>query len=878
MTRFYKIFLLCILTFNFSKGQINYSFSAAGGAYVANAAPTIIHAASVDDAISGVLPIGFTFQYGCVNYTQFKASSNGVMFLGATAVGSNPGNNLTSGTDRPIIAPLWDDIKTSTTGNVNYKLTGVVGSRILTVEWLNMLWAYTAANPVITFQVKLYEGTNRIQFIYQQNAAAIVVNGASIGLGGLITGDYYSLNNTSAAPVASKLIETTTIATKPANGQVYQWDPVLCVGVPAAGTASANPNMKCANYTTTLSLTGASTACGLTYQWQSGPTAAGPWTNIGVSSSTITANVTVTTFYHCIVSCGASNATSAAVTASLISSGPCGLCTTSITIPYSTTGQTTCGQGNDITSSNVTFLCGSNLYYGGEDVVYTFTPATTGQININVTSTGSSMGVTLYQNCPLSGGTCVGQAQSFSGNQSFCPSVTAGQSYYLILDSYPSPACNPYDLNITLTPTTVACNMAYVATSVPYSFDVFAGTLCPSTDDILFTNLVNFGFNFCYDGQPYTDGYIASNSAFVFDAVVCNPNVWQNQIAAPGISTGWSITLPAPSLVSGTSSTPQNAILAPWHDINPALGGIIRYATLGVAPNRRFVVSWENVPMFSCGTASPSIYHTSQVKLFETSNNIEIHVGQKKVCPGWNNGEAILGITNSTGTIYRPPVNMVAHNAVGGAGPYNQWTMTNTAYKWTTACASGICVVLPIGFKTFYGVRADKINHIYWETDVEENVKIFKVERSTDAQNFVEIGSIDPNNKPSKYSFDDRTATPGVINYYRIVSFEKTGERKTTNVISLGSVEGEVAVTNIFPNPVQNSFTMGIDSKITTTTSIIIYDPFGKAVKSFTKDVGTGVTPVTFYVDGLSAGVYILEITDSNGQVISQQKLIKLEN
>ena len=49
-------------------------------------------------------------------------------------------------------------------------------------------------------------------------------------------------------------------------------------------------------------------------------------------------------------------------------------------------------------------------------------------------------------------------------------------------------------------------------------------------------------------------------------------------------------------------------------------------------------------------------------------------------------------------------------------------------------------------------------------------------------------------------------------------------------------------------------------------------------LKSFIKDVGTGITPVTFYVNDLSAGVYILEITDSNGQIISQQKLIKLDN
>ena len=133
MKRFYKIFILCLLTFNFSKAQINYVFTASGGAFAANTTPTVVHAAGVDDAISAVINIGFTFRYGCVNYTQFKVTSNGVMFLGSTAAGSNAGNNLNTSTDRPAIAPLWDDLATGAAGNVNYKVTGVAGARILTV-------------------------------------------------------------------------------------------------------------------------------------------------------------------------------------------------------------------------------------------------------------------------------------------------------------------------------------------------------------------------------------------------------------------------------------------------------------------------------------------------------------------------------------------------------------------------------------------------------------------------------------------------------------------------------------------------------------------------------------------------------------------------
>ena len=126
----------------------------------------------------------------------------------------------------------------------------------------------------------------------------------------------------------------------------------------------------------------------------------------------------------------------------------------SITLPYSAAGLTTCGKVDDITSSN-TIACGSSLYYTGEDEVFTFTPAASGNISITLTSSGSYTGITLYDGCPLTsscsgvGGTCVAFEQSSTGSKSLCANVIAGKTYYLIIDSWASPTCNPYSLSIT---------------------------------------------------------------------------------------------------------------------------------------------------------------------------------------------------------------------------------------------------------------------------------------------------------------------------------------------------------------------------------------------------------------------------------------------
>jgi len=145
-------------------------------------------------------------------------------------------------------------------------------------------------------------------------------------------------------------------------------------------------------------------------------------------------------------------------------------------LPYNSAGRTTCGQGDDVTAAN-TVTCGSNLYLGGEDEVFSFTPATTGDITISITSTGSYTGIMLYSGCPIttscSGvpGVCVAYEQSFTGSKSLCYTVTAGITYYVIIDSWPAPACNPYNITITA-PSPAAggsiCSNAIMIASLPF--------------------------------------------------------------------------------------------------------------------------------------------------------------------------------------------------------------------------------------------------------------------------------------------------------------------------------------------------------------------------------------------------------------------------
>jgi hypothetical protein len=206
----------------------NYTYAPSSGTFTPLAGGTAVPTLLVDDAASGFLPIGFTFTYMGVGYTQVRAGSDGYLSFGAT--GTSVTNNLATGTtvSRPVIAPFWDNMDGRATGAAaSYLTTGTAGSRIFTFEWLN--WQRTSGtNPALSFQVKLYEATGAIQFVYRQEAAALQGTvSASIGMTATATGsgNFVSLNNATNTATASTTTETTTINAKPATGQTYTFTP-----------------------------------------------------------------------------------------------------------------------------------------------------------------------------------------------------------------------------------------------------------------------------------------------------------------------------------------------------------------------------------------------------------------------------------------------------------------------------------------------------------------------------------------------------------------------------------------------------------------------------------------------------------------------------
>lgn len=210
-------------------------------------------------------------------------------------------------------------------------------------------------------------------------------------------------------------------------------------------------------------------------------------------------------------------------------------------------------------------------------------------------------------------------------------------------------ACNP----TTITPNQTN---TYSVTNIPFAPYANAGTAVALTDDSQ-TGVLPIGFTFCFFGNTYTQFYIGSNGWIAFTA-------------------GQPVTFASSAIPNGGGGIPKNCIMGPWQDWHPGVGGTIRYQTQGTAPCRRLVVTWANMPMYSC----TNLQGTFQIVIFEGTNLIENHITNKPNCPAWSGGTAVQGIHNLAGTI---GITVPGRNST-------QWTTTNNAYRWSPSGAAVI--------------------------------------------------------------------------------------------------------------------------------------------------------------------------------------------
>jgi len=204
-----------------------------------------------DEGFANNVPIGFLFTFNNQQYSALNINVNGFVTFGAPfTVDVNErysANSLAHGPKQTngiygIIAPLWDDLRLQDTFGLKYKIEGAAPNRTFTVEWKNVSWNYNSLDTAISFQMKLFETSNAIEFYYQpMNGVASNAN-ASIGIAtcSQCIGSYLSVGGSGSATSVSGVKEYDDINTKPGAGQAFHFEPGTCSTVQSLSLGNYN--------------------------------------------------------------------------------------------------------------------------------------------------------------------------------------------------------------------------------------------------------------------------------------------------------------------------------------------------------------------------------------------------------------------------------------------------------------------------------------------------------------------------------------------------------------------------------------------------------------------------------------------------------------
>lgn len=207
----------------------------------------------------------------------------------------------------------------------------------------------------------------------------------------------------------------------------------------------------------------------------------------------------------------------------------------------------------------------------------------------------------------------------------------------------------------------------------------------------------------------------------------------------------------------------------------------------------------------------------------------------------------------------------------------------------STACGNDIAIddikfstcsdggPLPVSFINIAAQKKGSGVTISWSTVYEVNNDFFEVERSNDGgitwNTVIKTRGSGTSSTTKNYSVYDAKPLAG-INYYRIRQVDQDGTSRYSTTVAY-----KLTITNIdvsvLANPFNASITIDFLSQHNQVVTIKLFDNSGKLVNSQQMNIARGSSRKNIGTGKLATGIYIMQVTDQNGQIVFNDKLIK---
>jgi N-terminal domain of BNR-repeat neuraminidase/Secretion system C-terminal sorting domain len=260
----FKASFLFVLIFMFSchqlKAQVStYAFSQGNSLYTPITGGLVHESGSaIDNNDYNNIPIGFTFNYNCQNFTSISINANGFIAFGSSVeLAFLP---ISFGASNNVVAALGRDLLGLATGELRSQTIGTAPNRTFVVQWSNIR-SFSTTGGNYNFQIRLNETTNTVQIHYGAFSQTGATNRlAEVGLRGSSTADFSNRRISGASNWTTTTTGTLNSHTclfrnglTPDNGRMFTFTPTATL-------------MTYTSSTCTQLLTGNVKRCPLTYQ------------------------------------------------------------------------------------------------------------------------------------------------------------------------------------------------------------------------------------------------------------------------------------------------------------------------------------------------------------------------------------------------------------------------------------------------------------------------------------------------------------------------------------------------------------------------------------------------------------------------------------
>jgi hypothetical protein len=447
------------------------------------------------------------------------------------------------------------------------------------------------------------------------------------------------------------------------------------------------------------------------------------------------------------------------------------------------------------------------------------------------------------------GGTTANYSNNIDATyRTFCPNA-AGKCVRLTFNSFSTQAADKLTLGNGATQNSTVFATLSGSPAVPFSHTANNASGCITVRFTSNANVNQAGWDATISCVPCAGGPTGTaNSDCINFTPICN------DFNFSGASTG-------PGIVSeGCSGCNQSENYSNWYKFQVNTGGTLGFTITSnnILDDYDFAIYGPNVSCGGLGAPIRCSYAAGQAVTGMSTgalDNSENVSGDGLVAP----------MTVTAGQTYYLMINKWS---AGGSGFDFAWNLSGGA---TLDCS----ITVPVELINFFAKPGKNTIDLTWQTATEVNNKHFLIERSADGYSFQPIGKVEGagnSNSLNSYLFTDHDPVDG-DNYYRLKQVDFNHSSQTSSIVSVSLLKKGFKVNNVHYKKNSSEVELNVESNQSSALKVNILDVTSRILSSNIFMLAEGNNHLTYLIDFLPQGVYILDIT--KGEYNQKIKFIK---